>query len=48
MSFVYKKATVDDIEMLVRTRIEVLRAANKLTDDVDMSEVEKGYGNHHQ
>ena len=37
----YKKATVEDIEKLVRTRIIVLRAANKLSDDVDMSVVEK-------
>ena len=37
----YKKATIDDIEELVRTRIIVLRAANKLSDDVDMSVVEK-------
>lgn len=37
----YKKATPDDMEELVRTRIIVLRAANKLSEDVDMSEVEK-------
>lgn len=30
----------EDIEELVQTRIIVLRAANKLADDVDMSEVE--------
>ena len=41
MNFLYKKATIEDIELLVKTRIEVLRAANKLSDDVDMSEVEK-------
>ena len=39
--FEYKKATIEDIEELVRTRIIVLRAANKLSDDVDMSKVEK-------
>ena len=39
--FEYKKATIDDIEELVRTRIIVLRAANKLSNDVDMSMVEK-------
>ena len=39
--FEYKKATIEDIEELVRTRIIVLRAANKLSDDVDMSEVQK-------
>ena len=39
--FEYKKATAEDIDELVRTRIIVLRAANKLSDDVDMSVVEK-------
>ena len=37
----YKKATIEDIDELLRTRITVLRAANKLSDDVDMSLVEK-------
>ncbi len=41
MSYIYKKATIEDIDLLTRTRIEVLRAANKLSDDIDMSEVEK-------
>ena len=31
MSFLYKKATLNDLEILVQTRIEVLRAANKIT-----------------
>ena len=39
--FEYKRATLKDIEELVRTRIIVLRAANKLSDDVDMSVVER-------
>lgn len=39
--FDYKKATVDDIDELVRTRTIVLRAANKLSDDVDMVAVEQ-------
>ena len=39
--FEYKKASIEDIDELVRTRIIVLRAANKLSDDVDMSVVEK-------
>ena len=41
MNLKYKKATIDDIEILTKARIEVLRAANKLSDDVDMKEVEK-------
>lgn len=38
--FEYKKASIEDIDELVRTRIIVLRAANKLSDDEDMSVVE--------
>ncbi len=41
MQFTYKKATAEDIDILVETRIEVLRAANKLDAAVDMKEVEK-------
>ena len=37
----FRKATPEDIDLLVRTRIEVLRAANGLTGTTDMSEVEK-------
>ena len=37
----YKKAAIEDMEELVRTRIIVLRAANRLSDDVDMSVIEK-------
>lgn len=37
----YKKAEADDIDELVRTRIEVLRAANRLGNDADMSRVER-------
>ena len=39
--FEYKRARMEDIYELVRTRIIVLRAANKLPDDVDMSVVEE-------
>ena len=39
--FEYKRATMEDIDELVRTRIIVLRAANKLSDDEDMSVVEE-------
>lgn len=40
-NYEYKKATIEDTDELVRTRITVFRAANKLSDDVDMSLVEK-------
>jgi GNAT superfamily N-acetyltransferase len=41
MDLIYKKATIDDVDMLTETRIEVLRTANKLSTDIDMSEVKK-------
>ena len=41
--FEYKRATMEDIEELVRTRIIVLRAVNKLSDDVDMPMVERSH-----
>ncbi|MBP3278221.1 MAG: GNAT family N-acetyltransferase, partial [Butyrivibrio sp.] len=37
----YQRATIKDLEELVRTRIIVLRAANKLDESADMSEVEE-------
>ena len=37
----YRKATAVDIELLVKTRINVLLAANCLPDGTDMGEVEK-------
>lgn len=37
MELIYKVATLDDIDVLTKTRIEVLRAANKLDNNVDMS-----------
>lgn len=37
----YRKAAIEDIEELVRTRIIVLRAANKLSDEEDMGQVEE-------
>lgn len=33
----YKRATMEDIDELVRTRIIVLRAADKLSDDEDIT-----------
>ena len=41
MALNYRKATIADLEILTETRIEVLRAANQLSNDVDMSEVRK-------
>lgn len=41
MKLEYKKATIEDVDLLTRTRVEVLRAANELPEDTDMSEVEK-------
>ena len=40
-NYKYKKATIADIDELVKARIIVLRVANKLSNDVDMSLVEK-------
>lgn len=39
MNLKYKKATIEDLDILTKTRIEVLRAANKLSDDINMDEV---------
>lgn len=41
MDLTYKRAALEDIDLLTTTRIQVLRAANRLSDDVDMSDVEK-------
>ena len=41
MALEWKWADAADLEVLVRTRIQVLRAANQLDDAADMSEVEE-------
>ena len=41
MKLRYKKAEPSDIEALTETRIEVLRAANRLPAEADMSEVRR-------
>ena len=41
MDLIYKKATAEDLDLLVTTRIEVLRAVNQLSEDTDMKEVEE-------
>lgn len=48
MDLIYKKATLEDIDILIKTRIEVLRAANQLSEDVDMREVESQSYNYYQ
>lgn len=40
MKLIYKKVSIEDINLLTKSRIEVLKAANRLADDVDMGEVE--------
>ena len=40
MNLIYKRASIEDLEILTKTRIEVLRSANKLDISVDMSIVE--------
>lgn len=41
MKFIYRKSGMEDIEILVKTRIEVLRAANGLSDETNMEFVEE-------
>ena len=41
MNLIYKKATIEDIDILTKTRVEVLRAANKLSADTNMEEVRR-------
>lgn len=48
MDLLYKRATLEDVDILITTRIEVLRAANKLSEATDMSEVEKQSYNYYQ
>ena len=40
MAYTYRTATLDDLELLTRTRVAVLRAANRLPEDADMAAVE--------
>jgi GNAT superfamily N-acetyltransferase len=48
MNLIYKKATIEDIDILTETRIEVLRAANNLSNDIDMSEVKRQSYNYYK
>ena len=38
MELIYKKADITAIELLITTRIEVLRAANNLSNEIDMTD----------
>ncbi|MCI8373017.1 MAG: hypothetical protein HFI75_11615 [Lachnospiraceae bacterium] len=41
IKYKYKKAVPEDLDELVRTRILVLRAANQLSDTIDLCRVEQ-------
>lgn len=41
MDLTYKRATLEDLELLTETRIEVLRAANGLPEGTEMDEVKR-------
>lgn len=41
MELEYRKANIEDTEFLAETRVEVLRAANHLSEDTDMSEIKR-------
>lgn len=41
MEYIYRKATWKDMELLVASRVEILRDANGLPQDTDMSQVER-------
>ena len=48
MNLIYKKATIEDIDILTEIRVEVLRAANKLPVDTNMDEVRKQSYNYYK
>ena len=41
MDIQYRKASIEDLEFLTEIRIRVLRAANGLAEDMDLSEVKR-------
>lgn len=47
-NLIYKKATLADIDILTKTRIDVLRAANQLSADTDMEELKKQSRHYYQ
>ena len=48
MNLIYRKATLHDLDTLTETRIEVLRAANRLSDDANMREVRQQSYNYYK
>lgn len=40
MEFMYQKASMEDLALLISSRMEVLRVANELDENTDMSRVE--------
>ncbi len=42
--YTYKKVGIADLDMLVNTRIQILKVINKLSDDCDMTDFEKATG----
>lgn len=40
MNIIFQRASLEQLDLLVKTRVEVLRAANLLDNGADMSEVE--------
>lgn len=48
MKLAYKRASLDDIDILTQTRVLVLRAANQLPDNTDMREVERQSYNYYR
>lgn len=48
MKLAYKRASLEDIDILTQTRVLVLRAANQLPDNTDMREVERQSYNYYR
>ena len=48
VSIIYKKAGINDIDMLVKTRIEILRAINKLINYEDMTLFEENVRSYYE
>ena len=46
--YTYKKVGIEDLDMLVKTRIQILKVINKLSDDCDMTDFEKETGKYYK